>query len=731
MAGVVRAQVVVVGGGPVGLLLACELAGFGVRTVVVEAREEVSGRPKATTLHARTVQCLARRGHLPALAGVGTGTGAGAGAGAGTGTSAGEGAGVGAGMGKGAGSAFHFAGIAGLVIGAPQGEPEAVWKVAQEDVERVFEERARAAGVEVWRGWRVVGVRQGSGGVRVTARGPGGEVGVDAGYAVGADGARSVVRELAGFASRTYPATVSAMAGDVRLAEAQALRPGWHRTGRGWILAKDAGGGVMRLRTLNCSGAHPDRHAPLDVEELRREVSFIAGRDIAMGAGRWLSRFSDFSRLVSSYRRGRILLAGDAAHVHFPIGGQGLSAGLLDALGLGWKLAFTVRGTAGEALLDSYGAERRPAAQRVIDQTRAQLALMRPDPGLDPLRALFGELMARGGAEGSVLASMVSAQDTVLPARGAGSSPWEGRFVPNAVLDTAQGRTDVTGLLGEGRPLLLCFGEEAAARYGRRARPWARLARVVRADPVPALDCEALLVRPDGYAGWAAGGGALEAALRAYCGPGDTGPGDTASRDTVPRDTVPGDTTAGDTAFESTAAGGTASSYAAPGGTLSGGTASGGTASGDTTAGDTAFESTAAGGTASSYAAPGGTLSGGTASGDTPPADTASGDTAFGDTAFGERVSGGTASGDTPPSGTASSDTAPGGTLSGDTAAGGTPSGGTASGDTPPADTASGDTASGDTPPTDTASGGTAAGGQAGGAVVRGRAGGAAAGAVS
>ncbi|MFI5477435.1 FAD-dependent monooxygenase [Streptomyces cacaoi] len=551
MAGVVRAQVVVVGGGPVGLLLACELAGYGVRTVVVEARGEVSGQPKATTLHARTVQCLARRGHLGVLtdAGADVGAEAGEGPGPGLGEAAGGAAGAGPVAGEGAaqaageaaggvsgGSSFHFAGIGGLVIGAPAGEPRAVVKCAQEDLERSLEERARAAGAEVRRGYRVSGVWQGPVGVRVEAQGPHGPVCFEAGYAVGADGARSVVRELAGFASRTYPATVSAMAGDVRLGQADALRPGWHRSGRGWILARDAGGGVMRLRTLNCSGAHPARHAPLHLEELRREVSFIAGRDIAMDGPRWLSRFSDFSRLVSSYRKGRILLAGDAAHVHFPIGGQGLSAGLLDALGLGWKLAFTVRGGAGEDLLDTYGAERGPAAQRVIDHTRAQLALMRPDPGLDPLRALFGELMARGGAEGTVLASMVSAQDTVLPARGAGSSPWEGRFVPNAALSTPQGRTDVTGLLAAGLPLLLLFGERAA-RYERQARPWARLVRVVRADPVPALDCEALLVRPDGYAGWAAGGGALAPALRAYCGPGTRadGPqsGDTASGDAV------------------------------------------------------------------------------------------------------------------------------------------------------------------------------------------------------
>ncbi|WP_406011198.1 FAD-dependent monooxygenase [Streptomyces sp. NBC_00637] len=515
MTGVVRARVVVVGGGPVGLLLACELAAFGVETVVLEAREEVSGQPRATTLHARTVQCLSRRGYLGVLADAGPdagrSTGAGLGAGAGQLPRAG---------GVSGGSAFHFAGMAGLEIEVPAGEPVAVVKCVQADLERLLEVRARGAGVDVRRGHRVHGVEEGPDGVRVEAAGPDGLMAFDADFVVGADGARSVVRELAGFASRTWPATVSALAGDVRLERVDALRPGWHRTARGWILAKDAGDGVTRLRTLNCSGAHPDRHAPLGLEELRAEVSFLAGRDIAMGGPRWLSRFSDFSRLASSYRKGRVLLVGDAAHVHFPIGGQGLSTGLLDAVGLAWKLAFTVRGAAGEGLLDSYGAERRPAARRVIDHTRAQLALMRPDPELDPLRNLFGELMARGGAEGAVLASMVSAQDTVLPARGADASPWEGRFVPNVVLSAGQDRTDVAGLLGEGRPLLLLFGERAG-RYAAQVRAWSGLIRVVRAEPVAELDCEALLIRPDGYAGWAAEGGELDAALQAYLGPGE------------------------------------------------------------------------------------------------------------------------------------------------------------------------------------------------------------------
>ncbi|MGW0926823.1 FAD-dependent monooxygenase [Streptomyces sp. NPDC002755] len=813
------AEVVVVGGGPVGLLLACELAGFGVDTVVVEALEGVSGQPKATTLHARTVQCLARRGYLPVLAGIGsgsgvspgagtgvssgvgagsgvspgadvgvdtvagTGTGEGAGTGVstgvgtgtgvspgggvdagvgagtgmstgtdagvstGTGVGAGEVTGAGAGVAQGAGvgavvgvdvgvsagaapgvggGVFHFGGIPGLVIGVPVGEPGAVWKVAQGDLERVLEERARAVGVRVWRGLRVCGVWQGPAGVRVSAQGAGGVVRFDAGYVVGADGARSVVREVGGFVSRTYPATVSAMAGDVRLGRGEGLRAGWHRTGRGWILARDAGAGVTRLRTLNCSGPHPDRHAPLGLGELRREVSFIAGRDIAMDTPRWLSRFSDFSRLVSSYRVGRILLAGDAAHVHFPIGGQGLSAGLLDALGLGWKLAFTVRGTAGEGLLDSYGAERRPAAERVIAHTRAQLALMRPDPGLDPLRELFGELMAAGGAEGGVLASMVSGQDTVLPARGAGSSPWEGRFVPDAVLSTAQGRTQVSALLGGGRPLLLLFGE-GAGRYARQARPWARLVRVVRADPVPGIDCEALLVRPDGYAGWAAGGGALACALRAYCGPGTppagpppggTTPGTAASENTGPEDTASGCATSGDEVSGNIVSENAVSEGAVPGVVVSGDATSEDIASGCATLGDEVSGNAVSEGAVPGVVASGDSTSEGTASGCTEPGGVVSGDTAPGGTAAGDGVSEGAEPTAAVPGGTASGGTAPGEVVSEATGPEGAAPGGTVSGEGVSGEAVSGGAALGAVGSGDCVRGEAVAGGTVSGGVV-------------
>ncbi|MFF4542041.1 FAD-dependent monooxygenase [Streptomyces aureus] len=420
------------------------------------------------------------------------------------------------------GGVFHFAGIPGLEISVPAAEPLPVLKCSQEVLERHFEGRARAAGARVLRGFRVERVRQGSGGVSVVARGPGGLVVCRGGFVVGADGARSVVRRQVGFGVRSWPATVSAMAGDVRVVGGGVLEEGWHRTERGWVLVRHVEGGMVRLRTLNCRGASPRHGEPLLLEELEREVGWITGRDVVMGEGRWLSRFSDFSRLASSFRMGRVLLAGDAAHVHFPIGGQGLSTGLLDAVNLGWKLALAVRGRAGAGLLDTYDQERRPAAQRVIDNTRAQLALMRPGPELEPLRALFGELLAQRGESG-VLASMVSGQDTVLPGRGAKGSAWEGTFLHNAVLQTREGTVDVIGLLRQGSPLLLLFGDRGSGGgYAEQARGWAGLVRVVHAEPVPGLACDALLVRPDGYIAWASGSGGPAAALTEYFGQGVT-----------------------------------------------------------------------------------------------------------------------------------------------------------------------------------------------------------------
>nr|WSW49681.1 FAD-dependent monooxygenase [Streptomyces sp. NBC_01001] len=484
----IQAQVAVVGGGPVGMLVAAELAAHGVDTVVLESEADVSERPKATTLHARAVQCLARRGHLPAPAAPYSRAAA--------------------------ASPFHFAGLPGLIITAPENEPEPILKCPQAQLERLFEGRARAEGARILREHRVTGVSQEPDGVRITAEGAAGPAVCTARYVVGADGARSMVRQQAGIGSETHPATVSALMGVVTLADPDALAEGWHRTPRGWIAVKRDPEGRTHIRTLDCTGAHADRHLPPTLEELRREVSWITGREIAMEEPRWLSRFSDFTRLAKTFRAGRVFLVGDAAHVHFPIGGQGLSTGVLDALNLGWKLALAVRGEAGPDLLDTYDPERRPVARRVIDNTRAQLALMRPGPEAEALRGVFTGLLAADRAHGH-LSGIISAQDTVIPEPAGRAAPGAGRFLHNVALTTATGETDVIGLLQDGRPLLLLFGEKGGG-YRDEARGWEGILRVVRARPTPDVPYEALLVRPDGYIAWAPGGDDLAVALSVY-----------------------------------------------------------------------------------------------------------------------------------------------------------------------------------------------------------------------
>ncbi|MEV7401820.1 FAD-dependent monooxygenase [Streptomyces sp. NPDC091267] len=527
--GGLHAQVLVVGGGPVGMLLAAELAAGGVDAVVVEPGLAASRRPKATTLHARAVQCLARRGYVfppasgasPVRGSMPAGPGAGTVPGRGAGSSEGAASVSGSGAVEGRTMPFHFAGIGGLSISAPDGEPVPILKTPQIELERLFEGRARSAGVRVLRGYRMTELAQDGTGVRVSVAGPrGGREVWCVGYVVGADGARSTVREVSGIGSDVGAPTVSATMGAVRVAEGAEVEVGWHRTPRGWLVAKRGSQGRTVLQTLVWGDSSADRRLPLTVDEFSQEVSRVAGRDIALSGGRWLSRFSDFTRLARTYRAGRVFLAGDAAHVHFPVGGQGLTTGVLDALNLGWKLALVVRGAADDDLLDTYGAERRPAAERVIHNTRAQVALMRPGAEADSLRALVAELVESDGGN-DFLAGMISAQDTVLPAGVRGRSSWEGRFLDSVDLVTGEGPSDVIGVLGKGvEPVLLLLGD-GTEHYAQTAQAWARSLRVVRCRPVRAVGCAALLVRPDGYVSWASDGGApLAEALPALFGAG-------------------------------------------------------------------------------------------------------------------------------------------------------------------------------------------------------------------
>jgi 3-(3-hydroxy-phenyl)propionate hydroxylase len=244
---------------------------------------------------------------------------------------------------------------------------------------------------------------------------------------------------------------------------------------------------------------------------------------------RWVSRFSDAARQAAHYRQGRVLLAGDAAHIHFPAGGQGLNMGVQDAVNLGWKLASVVRGQAPESLLDTYHAERHPVGERVLHNTRAQSALVRPGPQTDALRDVFSSLMVFDDVN-RYLRHMLTALDIRYPIDG--DHPLVGRRVPDADLGACDGVTRVHELLHTARPVLLDL--TGSADVAAAAKGWSDRVDLVEARsedghwPVPALGDipapAALLIRPDGHVAWAATAEAvdttaLEAALATWFGP--------------------------------------------------------------------------------------------------------------------------------------------------------------------------------------------------------------------
>ncbi|NUT45820.1 MAG: polyketide oxidase [Saccharothrix sp.] len=493
-------DVAIAGGGPVGMLLAAELALHGVRTVVLEALPRPTGESKAGTLHARTAETLHRRGLLDAVQPRP------------------------APRHREGPVPFHFAGLFALDLAEVADEGPVIVGSPQAYAEQVFADRAARLGACVERDREVVGVDDRGDHVVVGVRSRHGEHReVTAAWLVGCDGARSAVRRLAGIRFVGTPGTVSALMGEVRLLDPFGAPPGWQRNHRGWTLFWTNPFGHSRVCTYDFRAPHPDRSAPVTLDELGAEVDRIAGYHVPMDRPRWLTRFTDAALQAETYRRGRVLLAGDAAHVHFPAGGQGLNLGLQDAVNLGWKLAAQVRGWAPARLLDTYDAERRPVAARVLDNVRAQVGLMLPDPRVDALRELFVELM-RLPQVNALLAGMISGvdvrYDTADP-----DDPLGGLFVPDLRLKIGTSLGSVAELLRAGRPVLLDLADRAGLREA--AAPWADRVDVVTASCDETLAAPTLLVRPDGYLAWSGTGRdsdhhALTRALRTWFGePGE------------------------------------------------------------------------------------------------------------------------------------------------------------------------------------------------------------------
>jgi len=459
-------SVIIAGGGPTGLMLACELRLAGVDVLVLERLAEPSGESRAGGIHARTMEVLDQRGMLaPFLA---------------------EGRVLQGG---------HFAGLPLDFSGFDTRYPYLL-AILQRHVERLLEEHARALGVRVRRSVEVVGLRQDASSVHLeTTAGS-----FEAAYVVGCDGGRSAVRRLAGVDFPGTPATMTAILGDVELATPPDQAIFQRRTSGGNYSVIDFEPGWYRVMT-NEFGVVADRDSPITVDELRSALIRTAGTDFGLHSPRWVSRYNDAARQAATYRVGRVLLAGDAAHIHYPAGGQGLNTGVQDAVNLGWKLALVVRGRAGAELLDTYHAERHPVGARVVQNTRAQTALTRPDAQTEALRSILGDLLAIDDVNRE-LGQMITGLDIRYPL-GEGH-PLLGRRVPDYDLPDGSRLYDH---LHAARPLLL---------DSRTHRAPAIVAG--RVDIVESKT-EALLIRPDGHVAWAEpmGETALRMALDKWC----------------------------------------------------------------------------------------------------------------------------------------------------------------------------------------------------------------------
>ncbi|WP_030022709.1 FAD-dependent monooxygenase [Streptomyces monomycini] len=511
-----RRTVVVCGAGPTGLMLAAELRLADVDVVILEKRPGGTDdrESRAPGVYARTVEIWDQRGILESFTGSRTG---------------------------------RYSHFALLPVGVDLGvldSPHAVMLLPQARIERVLAERAAALGAEIRYGHAVTGLRQDEEAVEIEVTGPDGPYLLRAAYAVGCDGGRSTVRALTDV---DFPGTDATA--DVLLADVSGISrdlPGlklhpfpFVRTGRGWmavsaVAVSPSGEDVLRF-IIGDSSRPPVRRAEApSFAEVCEAAAAVAGIDLSGATPHWVSRFGNTTRQAARYRIGRVLLAGDAAHVHPPFGGQGLNLGVQDAVNLGWKLAAEVHGRAPAGLLDSYERERHPVAARVLLNTRAQNALMAPGPDIDALRTVFAESLEAPEVN-ERLAGELSAVDVRYDLGDA--HPLVGMRMPHRELTTPDGRgTSTLRLLERARGVLLDLSGDPGLKGA--ADGWAARVDTVAATVTAVAatggtdgphgtedDLAAVLIRPDGHVAWAAPRNrpvdlrALEAALHRWFGP--------------------------------------------------------------------------------------------------------------------------------------------------------------------------------------------------------------------
>lgn len=490
--GDIRHAVLITGGGPTGLMLAGELALAGVDAAIVEGRatQDLIGA-RAGGLHSRTIEVLDQRGIADRF------------------LSRGQVAQV-------AGFAQIRLDISDFPTRHPYGL--ALW---QNEIERILSDWVSELGMPIYRGEEVTTFAQDATGV---------DVGLSDGrmmrgqYLVGCDGGRSVIRKAAGIEFPGWDATTSYLLAEVEMNFGTGRSPQWgirhDALGVHALSTADDGDGPVRVMVTEAQLGPATEPTLRDLSEA---LVAVYGTDYGIHSPTWLSRFTDAARQAASYRRGRVLLAGDAAHIHHPVGGQGLNTGVQDAVNLGWKLGQVVSGTSPDSLLDSYEAERHPVAQRVLRNALAQMALLRPDERTKALRDTVSDLLGMDQPR-ACFAAMMSGLDIHYDL--GGGHPLVGRRMPDLDLITADGPLRVFNLLRDARPLLLNFGDADGIDIGS----WVDRVRVVcakHAGPcvLPVLGAvsqpPAALIRPDGHVAWvgAETDAALLDALATWVGP--------------------------------------------------------------------------------------------------------------------------------------------------------------------------------------------------------------------
>jgi len=459
--------VVIVGGGPTGLMLAGELALAGVDVAIVERRasQDLAGS-RAGGLHAHTIEDLDQRGIADRF------------------LSQGQVHQV---------VSFHIP----LDISDFPARHNYLLGMWQNHIERILAGWVDELGVSIYRGREVTGFAQDDTGVDVQLSDG---RSLRAEYFVGCDGGRSLIRKTAGIEFPGWDPTTSWLIAEVEWSE----EPEWGF--RHNVLGTHALGRLEDERHVRVvlTERQPGPASEPTLRDISEALIAVYGTDYGIHSPTWISRFTDMTRQAAAYREGRVLLAGDAAHVHPPIGGQGLNIGVQDAVNLGWKLAQVVNRTSPESLLDTYHVERHPVAARVLRNTMAQMALRRPDDRTKALGDIMSELLGMDEPRRRLAAEMSGLGIHYDLGEG---HPLLGRRMPDLDLITADGPLRVFTLLHDARPVLLNLGEPG----GCAIAPWADRVRLVDAKyagrwELPVLGAvaasTAVLIRPDGYVAW-------------------------------------------------------------------------------------------------------------------------------------------------------------------------------------------------------------------------------------